>query len=154
LPNNKITPILAITSWALYLVVFPFEKLLGGAPLFWILILVALAALVTSVLDGIHPAKKYAVTMLCLISLLELMYLAHWGKSILTMAPALKTGLIDIILHVLDIKTKLATMVFKMGQFWNGIAYSYWEIMPILQGILGIYWIRMLSRHSPAKQQA
>lgn len=150
----QITPILAITSWALYLVIFPFEKLPGGAPLFWILILVALAALVTSVLAGIRPTKKCAVTMLCLISLLELMYLAYWGKSILMMAPALETGLIDIIFRVLDVKTKFATMVFEMGQFWNGIAYSYYEVMPILQGILTVFWIRMFSRHSPAKQQA
>jgi hypothetical protein len=137
----KIFTIASVTSWALYVAIFPYENLVSGPPLFWLLIFFALAALVTNVLSIARPPSRgYAILMIVHISALIFLYVTYWGKSVMTMAPALQSDLIGAILSVLRTKMKLVSNWLATGRILDGAIYSYWEFMPFLQIFFLAYW--------------
>ncbi len=132
-------PLFIAVSWGMYLLIFPYDELVKGPLILWLLLLSAVIGLIGGVLGQIQHSTWGKYSLLVLTLFVGLLYLAYWGKTVLNLGQ--DAGFSNMLLSILRIKIGLIREFMSSGRIFGGIAFIFWELMPFLQLVLILIWI-------------
>jgi hypothetical protein len=134
-------PLALITAaWMLYLLVIPFEELVQGAPLYWLLLFNAGSAFVIGVLAIVQHSWWSRFCTVFFIGTLWLLYVIYWAEPILELSPYTQLSFPELVQSIAYTKVRFIEEFFSNGRVWASICKAIWEIMPFLQFVLVVYW--------------